>query len=607
MKKLVCLVFAFSLLFSGCNKDEPTIDTGDIYVTVYENSGYGSRVIEGANVFTVPVGGQGITDEFGTTLLRGIEPGNYEIYADYIGYGSGKSIVRVVADSLVKINITLVKGLVNGFTPEIEIILPTIPANFTLNEEIVFSVTVKDNDTPNEKIDVVISSSLDGELLRTHPSVTNNVRFETSTLSRGIHEITIKATDSDGYSNLRSIQVSTLAPAAITLNSATPINGGVQLKWEKYSLDDFKRYEVIRAVDKDTEGEIIASFGSIDSISYLDKLPPMVKEIYYYIRIVNTEEQDRNSNKIAVDEPAGKIYYYSPIDALHHPSVPIIYVIDNASQKLIAINYETQTEFSSETLTGQSGKMDIGDNGFGLEIYVPNDKGQINIYDAATLNFVTTIKTDLATRCVVTNSHGYLVATLIPSPWWEQPVRTYSRETGINISGNPGNSFEGSRLRFIPNSDNIIAITTSVSPIDMDFIEINNDGNILSLIDDKYHGDHRLDPYIFRISPDGEYLVTSSSGAVYTASNSMLFKGEIDKGSLYFSDFVFSNDAKIIYAGTSNRTSIQIIKYPGLTRNDEILLKGYPEFLFHYKDEIVSISKISMDSDNFAIERIKID
>ena len=141
----------------------------------------------------------------------------------------------------------------------------------------------------------------------------------------------------------------------------------------------------------------------------------------------------------------------------------------------------------------------------------------------------------------------------------------------------------------------------------MEYFELDNTGKILLHQDDTYHGDHPLDANIFRISTNGEYVVTSSTGAVYSATKSMIYKGMIDRGALYFSDFVFSKDGNTIYAGTSNRTSLQIVKYPELTRKDEILIKGYPKFLFYFKGEIISVSKINVNSDNFAIERIKIE
>lgn len=607
MKIKSILVFWIAFMLFSCKTDEQLLgNIGDIYVTVYTNSSYSIVPVKGANVFTVPATKQGITDEFGTTLLRNLDPGTYEVYASLNDFGSGKTVLRLTSDSLKKINIQIIQGVKTGFTPEIELILPGFPANFSTNEKIIFSFNVKDQDTPNTDLKVEISSNLDGKLVDTHPDASDNVKFETSSLSRGKHIITITATDNDKYSTTKTIEVSTMAPGNLVLESATSNSGSVQLQWQKYSMSDFKRYEIIRTTDPNIEGKVIASFNSVDSINYIDKLPPFASEIYYYVRISNTEDQSRNSNKIKVVEPAGKIYYYSATDAVLHPTEPIIYIVDNASQKIRAINYITQTEVNSTSLEGTVGKIDIGDNGFGLEIYVPNNNGFIKVYNASTLNLVTSINTGLATKCVITNGHGYVVASLTPSPWWEQPVRTYSRSTGINISGNTGTVFEANILRFIPNTDNIISISTSVSPVDMDFFQLNNTGSIIANNDDSYHGDHPLDPNIFEISSNSEFLITGNVGAVYSASNTMIYKGVIDRGALYFSDFAFSKDGNTIYAGTSNRTSLQIVKYPELTRKDEILTKGYPKFLFYRNGEIISLSLINLNSDNFAIERIKI-
>jgi len=605
MKIKTILVIWIAFLVLACEKDEVKVKNGDIYVTVYANSGYSNGPLKGANVFTVPATQQGTTDEFGTTLLKDIEPGSYEVYANMNDYGSGKTVVRVSPDSLKKVTIQIIKGVKTGFTPEIELNLPGIPANFSFSERVVFSFTVKDQDTPSNDLNVQVTSSLDGKLFEGHPDASNNVKFETTTLSRGKHLVTVTVTDKDKYFTTKTIEVSTLAPGNILMQSATVQEGKVLVQWQKYTMTDFNRYEVLRTTDPNQEGQLIASFNSADSIKYTDKLPPFVAEVYYYVRISNTEGQSRTSNKTKVVEPAGKIYYYSAVDAVHHPTEPIIYIVDKASEKLRAINYITQTEINNINLQGSIGKIDIGDNGFGMEIYVPNYSGFIHVYNASNLNLVTSINTGLQTNCVVTNGHGYVVASLSPSPWWEQPVRTYSRSTGINISGNGG--FAGDFMRYIPNTDKIISISTSVSPTDMEYFELDNTGKILLHQDDTYHGDHPLDANIFRISTNGEYVVTSSTGAVYSATKSMIYKGMIDRGALYFSDFVFSKDGNTIYAGTSNRTSLQIVKYPELTRKDEILIKGYPKFLFYFKGEIISVSKINVNSDNFAIERIKIE
>lgn len=593
-------------LFSCEREDLEARGKNGIYVAVYANSGYYSTPVKGADVFTVPATKQGVTNEFGTVLLSDIPFGTYEIYANLTGYGSGKSTVKISSDSLKYVAIDIRYGLNTGFMPEIELLLPSIPAHFALNENIIFSFDVTNKDSRPEDINVVISSDLDGKLLETKPNSANNVKFETSTLSRGLHTITITATNKDNYSTTKTIKVSTTGPSNITLKSADRTSlGYILLKWQKYVTADFKRYEIFRTNNPDIEGQMIASFTVADSIEYLDKLPPIVNETYYYIRVSNEEDQYRNSNKIKVEEPAGKIYYYSITDAVHHPTEPIVYIVDNAAMKLRAINYVTQKEINNISLQGSIGDIDIGDNGFGLEIYVPSSKGFIYVFNANTLDLVTSISTGLNTRCVVTNGHGYIVASLNPSPWWDQPVRTYSRSTGMNISGDGG--YQGDRLRFIPNTDKIISISRGISPVDMNYFELNSSGQILLHQDDSYHGDYPLNPNIFRISSNGDFVVTGQEGSVYSASSTMIYKGKIDRGALYFSDFAFSNNGNIIYAGTSNRNSLQVIKYPQLIRSDEILIKGYPKFLFNFQGKIISISRTSQSSNTYVFEQISIE
>ena len=137
-----------------------------ILCTVYTNSGGSSVPIKGANIFTVPATKQAITDEFGTAILKDLDVDSYEVYANLDGFGSGKSVVRVSGNSLEKVSVYIEKGVTTGFTPEIEQILPSIPANFSLNEKIVFSLNVKDNDSQPNDINVILSSNLDGNYLR---------------------------------------------------------------------------------------------------------------------------------------------------------------------------------------------------------------------------------------------------------------------------------------------------------------------------------------------------------------------------------------------------------------------------------------------------------
>lgn len=595
------------VLFASCNKDE-VFQNGvrDMYVTVYVIDDYGNKIlVPKANVFSLPATDNVETDDEGLAVLSNIPFGNYTVYASYPNYGSGLKKIALKTDSANRVSVQLKRGVFLNFAPEISILSPTIPAMYSYGELVKFAAKITDADSQPENIVVTITSSIDGKLLETKPDENGNVTFQTTTLSRGQHIIYITAIDQTRNSITKTFTLSTNAPKEVVIDTAIVNNGQVTISWQKYSGSDFQNYEIYRTQDTLQYGELISSSSQISTLTYTDKTPPICTSLYYYVKITNADGLYRISKKTQVKNPAGKIFYYSPVSAAIDPANPVVYIVDNASNKIKRINYETNQERSSALIPGTIGVISVGDNGFGLEVYVPSSNGNIYVLDATSLDLKTSILTGISTKCVVNNGNGYLVASLAPSPWWEQPVRTYSRSSGINVSSVSSGLFENSMLKFVPNTNSIISISTSVSPIDMDYLEFNSSGVLVTSKEDTYHGDHDLNPSVFGISANGEYSVTGTSGSVYSIPN-MIYKGAIERGALLFSDFVTNADGSIIYAATSNRSSIQIVHYPELSRSGEILTKGAPKFIFYRTNELISITPANSEANIFIIERLKL-
>jgi hypothetical protein len=603
--KYFCLLVLTTLVFSGCKKEiDPSKNSGDIYVSVYASGGGISGPVANANIYTKPQSVQGVTDEFGTLLLKGVPKGSYEVFANLPNYGSGKSVVTVRNDSLAKVAIYIVKGVITGVAPSISLILPALPASYSAEDKISFSADISDQDSSPKDIIVKWESSLDGIINTSSPNEGGNVSF-TKSLSKGLHKITVTATDKEKYTSSFSFDLSTLAPKAIKLISASKKESNVALLWEKYSGDDFKSYEVYRGSEINSSNNVLlTTLNNLNTVNFTDSLAPFTDKAIYFIRVITKQDTWSNSNSIQVDNPAGTVFYFNPSDVVLHPTLNRMYFLDKGANKLRIIDVDSFTEITSVSLQGTPGYIDIGDNGQGLEVYVPSSDGWIYVYDAEKLTQKKSINTGLPTPCVVTNSHGYVAASVTPSPWWEGPVRTYSRATGINISGNGG--FEGDRLRFVPGQEKIISISRSVSPTDMEYFELSKSGEILLHLDDTQHGSYPLNADIFRISKSGDYLVTGSEGAVYLTSQSMEYKGQIQRGSLMFSDFAFSDDGKTIYAATQNRKSIQIAKYPQLSRDYEILLRGTPKFIFYRAKKLIIVSMVDDDGLKFGLEIVNL-
>ncbi|WP_299318799.1 hypothetical protein [uncultured Maribacter sp.] len=604
MKKISILFLIFVIGIIGCSKDEnEATTTGDLNVIVVLN---GNQPVGNAEVYTNPPSKKGTTDDFGSVLLTDLEKGSYEIFASLENIGTGKSVVNIQTSELSETTINIIPGINEGLAPSIQIILPETYAEFSEGEEITFSADVFDDETSYQDLKIVWESSLDGELNTNSPDMNGNVIFTTNTLSRGTHQITITAEDSDGYSSSASIEISTLSPSAITLLEPIKNEGKVLLEWTEYSNSDFLKYEIYRTDGNCSEQNqiLVGTVSEKGTLNFTDEFPPLEFQVCYFIKVTNNVNNSRKSNQETVDTPSGHIFNFEAYDMLKHPTEDYIYLIDQAGQKLIKFDYLNLEVVSETNLQGTIGYCDIGDNGFGVEIYAPSDDGWIYVYSADDLSETTSINTGLKTASVVVNGLGHVIASVEPSPWWEQPVRTYSRDSGIHIDGN--GDHERDRLRMIPGKNEIISITTSVSPVDMEYFKIGSTGEIEIHQDDQYHSDFPLNPRIFRVSDDGTYSITSKDGAVYLANTSMEYKGQLQHGSLQFSDFAFSDDGTIIYAATSNRKSIQIGHYPSLTRDDEILTKGFPIFIIRDGERIISLSKSSENSINTGVEIIQL-
>lgn len=606
MQKFTLILLSLLLTITSCKKDKietPTTKKGDLNVLVTIN---GNAQIEDAEVYTNPPTKQGVTDEFGSVLLTDLEVGSYEVFASKQGVGSGKSVVNIMENELAQINVNILQGVNVGFPPSINVILPAQPAEFSEGEKITFSVDVEDDETAKQELKVSWESDLDGLLHNANAGIDGNATFSTQVLSRGIHAITISTEDTDGYISTATITVSTQAPSRIDLLEPTKEAGKVNLEWTEYSNDDFLMYEIYRSTGECTnQGQtLLSTINDKNVTTFIDENPPFEFQVCYFIRVTNIDINSRNSNEQKVDSPSGHIFNFVPTDFLKHPSEDFVYLVDQAAQKLIKFNYNNLEIIKEINLQGTIGYCDIGDNGFGVEIYTPSNDGWVYVYDADNLDQTTAINTGLSNRSVVINGLGQVIVSMHPSPWWEQPVRTYARDNGINLDGN--GDFDGDRLRMIPGKNEIISISTGVSPIDMEYFKLSDEGLFEIHRDDQYHGDHPLDPNIFRISPSGIYSITSRSGAVYLANSSMEYKGQLQRGSLYFSDYAFSDDGSIIYAATSNRKSIQIGSYPSLVRDEEILTRGFPLFIIKDGDKIISLSKSTENSVNTGIEVVNL-
>ena len=600
----VFVLFIVSLLFISC-EESPQSPEGEGTLFVKVTGDYYNNFVEGATITTEPATDLAKTDELGTCTIEQLSPGIYQVAATKPGVGSGKESVNVEAGKVTTAEIRLVEDADFSFAPSVEIIQPRPEDVFAPGNRILFRAEVSDPTTKPGDLSIEWSSDQDGMLGTVTADTGGIAEFATSSLSPAEHIIVVSVTDEDNYTSADSIPISTLAPDSVFLGTSVSTNGVVRLTWQHNVGNDFVQYDVFRATDSAFVYGVtnLATITDPSVTTFRDTILPFVEELYYRVTVTNDAGYTRRSNTEEIQNPVGLVIDFIPYDVVKHPTQPLLYLLYRDGDHLVVANYETMEIVNEKMLSGTPGYMDIITTGGSTELYIPNRDGWVYIYDAATLTEVSAISTGESNECVLADGDGYVYVSM---DTYYEPIQTYSRATGDYIDGN--GDHDGDRMRFLPGNTEMISISTSVIPVDMEYFLFDGAGNFVEHHNDPYHGDHPLDPEIFRISPNGNFLVTSQSGAVYYADSSLEYKGQIQRGSAEFSDFAFSENGNTIYGGTSNLRSILVATYPNLLQTGQKATRGYPAFIFRDGTELISVSRTSdsVYENSVGIEKINI-
>jgi hypothetical protein len=113
-----------------------------------------------------------------------------------------------------------------GERPEVVINSPATGDVFTVGEQVVFAGIVSDNEDLATDLDVEWKSDLSGVFSTSTADSSGAVNASTSSLSDGLHNITLTATDADGFSSLNSVQILLNNPptvSSVRLNPAKDV------------------------------------------------------------------------------------------------------------------------------------------------------------------------------------------------------------------------------------------------------------------------------------------------------------------------------------------------------------------------------------------------
>jgi hypothetical protein len=581
MKKILFGFLILNLLSSCVDEDltpEEEILNGNstIVATILRNH---NPVGEGITVITNPFTYKLTTDAFGQVEFTDIQSGKYNIYAYVSSYGSGKSTVEL-KDDLQRIDIDILQGVL--IEPYVNIISPEHNQGFADNEEIEFTANVNDNNTNIGDLSFKWESNKDGILSGASQSIGGKISLRTSKLSKADHYVKLTVTNQLGISSSDSVRINTLSPKSLNISLTQDADYNVSISWNA-PIKEVSSLQVYRST-KEYNSETLIGTLSGSQTSFIDKLVPFSDSVFYYVKSYNSDGYSSKSN--VVKSRGIPVFNINAVQAEMLANGSIIYL--RSLNQIIGIDYKSLSVVKESSFNGNIGYFHVGNNGFGDELYIPNSDGWLYIYDLSTFNKKESINVGVSVECVISNNAGLLYTSVSPSPWWEDPLRVFNRASLSFVDG--GGDFDNTRLRLLPSGSEIIEISTSVSPIDMDYYQFDVSGYFQQHTNDQYHGDHPLDANIFKIAPSNDYLVTSSQGAVYYANSSMKYIGSLPRGLDSFSDFEFNSSATLIYAGLSTQKAIYIYDYQNLNKTGEIATKGYPVFLFRKGNELIVIS-----------------
>jgi hypothetical protein len=303
---------------------------------------------------------------------------------------------------------------------------------------------------------------------------------------------------------------------------------------------------------------------------------------------------------LSCEKDDNKISYYdfNVFDIIPDLADNRLYIIERDPGEISIIDYEAMTVVKSVTTDAVIGYCSLGNYRNQNELYVPAKDGRLLIYNAETLEEIDYINLSRSALCAVNNNGILFISTDV----WPGSIRVVNRASRSLVS--QGGDNEDSRLMIIPNTNTgIIEVTTTGSPIDVDYFGFNSSGIVASHKDDIYHGDYPVSAAIFQFFPDGLKYICSNAGAIYDLN--MKYVNRISKGGELFADFAFNADGSIIYGARSNMNMIVSYSYPDLTKIGEYKTEGNPYKIFRKDNVLICVCKTQLFKIN--IEKIELE
>ena len=347
------------------------------------------------------------------------------------------------------------------------------------------------------------------------------------------------------------------------------------LEWEE--LENAEGYNIWRSIGRNgvlQDPVLIASVNFL-TLSYVDEDVPLASKIQYYIETTINGRQIKSN---LVSSSGASYLPILPYQMKLLPDKNLAVVRDYNT--VFLVDYEQQAIVGRRDFPGKLGSFDLGSFNGKREMYLPCSDHNLYIVDPYDLSVIDTLRASYPIESVAVNSKGMIYLSCSHP---QAPLKVYDRATMTFISQHAGESDSGILLK---SDNNLLAISSHISPATMSFYTFTDAGALLSKSDDPYNWDYEMDSERMKMS--SQYIVTSAEGFVYTADASLTHVTTLFNGIYALTDFEFSEDGGTIYSAVSNARHIskRVINGPA----SFIATKGYPWMLARNGTELVVLS-----------------
>lgn len=534
-------------------------------------------------IHTLPATRTAWTDSSGKAALDSVPPGRYKVYAVASGTVA-QALTMVRGNDSVPVDLEALAGFVG---PLLTFMSPNKPLHRGDSMELSVRAWKWKAGDSALSLEAVFPRGLraqaeikdsSGATLRLGPLTSEDTAY--FVLARFASGLT-------GVYRMRS-RVDTLPPLKLT---ARWDGNAVVLSWNRFQGNGFRAYEVSPATDGFQFPVGLKVTEDPDDTVFRDENPAPLESLKFMVRAYNRDGLYTESRVTVMARTGIRNFQASP-HSVYHPTQPWIYT--SSPNLLRRYNYQTGKS-DSVPLYSAMGFMDIGDNGFGMELYIPYGIGRVLIMNAATLDTVGSINGFSTVNSVASSGKGRLMISA-STPY---SLMVVDRKTLSVVSGARGGYHY--RLRYLPDGVKALGLALDMLPTYAFLIE---PGDVRPVAYE-FPGarDITLDARNFQVSPDGMSLVSGTAGAARRLDSAFTSIGILPPDSAGYACFAFSPAGDMLYAGVKDQRRIRVFTFPGLEPHKVIPTRGLPQHLVLREGEVFSLSATQQYSNLHLLER----